>query len=130
MANIQDSASFGVNYILDDVRKANLSASSAYINDQQANAGLLLTASNVSDQVSGKYLLTLAETALTKSAVGDSNVDQKVISLRFVIRQRKAIMTVPAKPLPQVPMWLSDILLAVTKHCAVWPINIREMETR
>lgn len=77
MANIQDSASFGVNYILDDVRKANLSASSAYINDQQANAGLLLTASNVSDQVSGKYLLTLAETALTKSAVGDSNVDQK-----------------------------------------------------
>ncbi len=77
MSNIQDSASFGVNYILDDVRKANLSASSAYINDQQANAGLLLTASNVSDQVSGKYLLTLAETALTKSAVGDSNVDQK-----------------------------------------------------
>ena len=43
MSNIQDSASFGVNYILDDVRKANLSASSAYINDQQANAGLLLT---------------------------------------------------------------------------------------
>lgn len=77
MSNIQDSASFGVNYILDDVRKANLSASSAYINDQQANAGLLLTASNVSDQVSGKYLLTLAEAALTKSAVGDSNVDQK-----------------------------------------------------
>lgn len=90
MSNIQDSASFGVNYILDDVRKANLSASFAYINDQQANAGLLLTASNVSDQVSGKYLLTLAETALTKSAVGESNVDQKSdqLTIRYQATQR------------------------------------------
>ncbi|MFV5347172.1 PilW family protein [Acinetobacter soli] len=90
MSNIQDSASFGVNYILDDVRKANLSASFAYINDQQANAGLLLTASNVSDQESGKYLLTLAETALTKSAVGESNVDQKSdqLTIRYQATQR------------------------------------------
>lgn len=74
MSNIQDSASFGVNYILDDVRKANLSASSAYINDQQANAGLLLTQDNVGiKQSNGQNILE--DNDLTRSGGGFSNVN-------------------------------------------------------
>lgn len=74
MSSIQDSASFGVNYILDDVRKANLSAPSAYMNDQQMASGLLLTRSNVNDDI---YPLKLDDAYLTRTGVGDSNVSQK-----------------------------------------------------
>ena len=84
MSSIQDSASFGVNYILDDVRKANLSAPSAYINDQQPNSGLILTSNNVSELKDNKQLLTLNDAYLTKSAVGDGNVSQK--SDQLIIR--------------------------------------------
>lgn len=74
MSSIQDSASFGVNYILDDIRKANLSAPSAYMNDQQMASGLLLTRSNVNDDI---YPLKLDDAYLTRTGVGDSNVSQK-----------------------------------------------------
>lgn len=74
MSSIQSSASFGINYILDDVRKANLSAPSAYINDQQMASGLLLTRSNVNDDT---YPLKLDDAYLTRTGVGDSNVSKK-----------------------------------------------------
>ena len=74
MSSIQSSASFGVNYILDDVRKANLSAPSAYINDKQQNAGILLTQDNVGIKKSNTENI-LGDNDLTRSGGGFSNVN-------------------------------------------------------
>lgn len=51
MSSIQDSAGFGVNYILDDVRKANLSSPTPSINDETAYAGIILNSTNVGENI-------------------------------------------------------------------------------
>lgn len=43
MADIQDNGNFGLNYLTLDIRKANLDAGNAVVNDQTSNGGLVLT---------------------------------------------------------------------------------------
>lgn len=51
MSNIQDSASLGLNFIVDDIRKANLSAPVPAVNDQIEYAGIILTSKNVGEKI-------------------------------------------------------------------------------
>ncbi|ENX60345.1 MULTISPECIES: PilW family protein [Acinetobacter] len=51
MAHIQDNASLGLNFIVDDIRKANLSSPVPAINDQTAYAGILLSSNNVGEKI-------------------------------------------------------------------------------
>lgn len=51
MAHIQDSASFGLNFIVDDIRKANLSSPMPAVNDQIAYSGIILTSKNVGSKI-------------------------------------------------------------------------------
>lgn len=51
MANIQNNASFGLNFIIDDIRKANLSSPLPAVNDQISYAGILLTDLNVGKKI-------------------------------------------------------------------------------
>ncbi|WP_333976235.1 PilW family protein [Acinetobacter colistiniresistens] len=51
MAHIQDNASLGLNFIVDDIRKANLSSPVPAINDQTSYAGILLSSNNVGGNI-------------------------------------------------------------------------------
>lgn len=51
MSHIQDSASLGLNFIIDDIRKANLSAPVPAINGQIKYAGILLTTNNIGENI-------------------------------------------------------------------------------
>ncbi|MCU4568579.1 PilW family protein [Acinetobacter radioresistens] len=43
MAEIQDNGNFGLNYLIQDIRKANLDAAQAVINDRNLYGGIVLT---------------------------------------------------------------------------------------
>lgn len=51
MTHIQDSTGFGINYILEDIRKANLSSPTPSINDETAYAGILLNSTNLGEKI-------------------------------------------------------------------------------
>lgn len=51
MGDIQDNAGFGVNYILADLRQANLNTETVAIHDQTPYSGLILTSANVGDKI-------------------------------------------------------------------------------
>jgi len=51
MAHIQDNASLGLNFIVDDIRKANLSSPTPAINDQTSYAGILFSSNNVGEKI-------------------------------------------------------------------------------
>ncbi|WP_436862275.1 PilW family protein [Acinetobacter haemolyticus] len=51
MSHIQDSASLGLNFIVEDIRKANLSAPIPAVNDQIEYAGIILTPKNVGEKI-------------------------------------------------------------------------------
>lgn len=51
MAHIQDNASLGLNFIVNDIRKANLSSPVPEINDQMTYAGILLTSNNIGGKI-------------------------------------------------------------------------------
>lgn len=51
MAHIQDNASLGLNFIVDDIRKANLSSPTPAINDQTSYAGILFSLNNVGEKI-------------------------------------------------------------------------------
>lgn len=72
MAHIQDNAGFGLNFIIDDIRKANLSSPVPAINDQTSYAGLLLTTKNVGDKINLNCAPCFADNKLT--SFGNANV--------------------------------------------------------
>lgn len=51
MSHIQDSASLGLNFIVEDIRKANLSAPIPAVNDQIEYTGIILTPKNVGEKI-------------------------------------------------------------------------------
>ncbi|WP_080595999.1 PilW family protein [Acinetobacter haemolyticus] len=51
MSHIQDSASLGLNFIVDDIRKANLSAPIPAVNDQIEYAGILVSTNNIGEKI-------------------------------------------------------------------------------
>ena len=72
MAHIQDNASFGLNFIVNDIRQANLSAPTSAVNDQIAYAGIILTSKNIGKKVNLNCQSCLSENKLT--TFGNSNV--------------------------------------------------------
>lgn len=82
LSSIQDNGNFGLNYMVSDIRKANLGASVALMNDQTPFSGVILTQENAdkpSDQAmdNTKYPIAAYLTAnqlYTSQAMSDSNV--------------------------------------------------------
>lgn len=72
MAHIQDNASFGLNFIIDDIRKANLSSPVPAVNDQIAYSGILLTSNNVGEKIDLNCTVCFADDKLT--SFGNANV--------------------------------------------------------
>ncbi|NAR62658.1 prepilin-type N-terminal cleavage/methylation domain-containing protein [Acinetobacter haemolyticus] len=85
MAHIQDSASFGLNFIVDDIRKANLSSPMPAVNDQIAYSGIILTSKNVGSKINLNCTACFSDNKLT--SFGNANVtglanDQLLIRYR------------------------------------------------
>ncbi|ENX33187.1 hypothetical protein F889_03126 [Acinetobacter colistiniresistens] len=84
VADIQDNANFGLNYLTQDIRLANLNNPIAIINDQTAYGGIVLTSSaNAAKDASGTLLSNIFQQVtgsnvavdfLSRSNVGPSNV--------------------------------------------------------
>lgn len=72
MSHIQDSASFGLNFIIDDVRKANLSSPIPAVNDQIAYSGIILTSNNVGSKINLNCATCFSDNKLT--SFGNANV--------------------------------------------------------
>ncbi|ENU93107.1 hypothetical protein F971_01147 [Acinetobacter vivianii] len=72
MAHIQDNASLGLNFIVDDIRKANLSSPVPAVNDQIGYAGILLTSNNVGEKIDLNCADCFANNQLT--SFGNANV--------------------------------------------------------
>ena len=74
MMNLQNSALFGMGTMIDNVRLANLNSSQPFINDKVLYGGIVLSANNISDNLSA---FTINEGLLTRGAIGESNLDIK-----------------------------------------------------
>lgn len=72
MAHIQNNASLGLNFIIDDIRKANLSSPVPAVNDQIAYAGILLTDKNVGKKINLNCAACFSSNKLT--SFGDAHV--------------------------------------------------------
>jgi type IV pilus assembly protein PilW len=72
VAHLQDDANFGLNYITQDVRLANLQATTAKIDDQILKGGIVLSHANLPET-----LHSLNPALLSLGGSGISNVDQK-----------------------------------------------------
>lgn len=75
MAEIQDNANFGLNYIETDIRKANLDAQNAVVNDQTIGGGIVLTSlanqpTGANDQKMGPNLSQNTEVSLLSRGNG------------------------------------------------------------
>lgn len=71
VSDLQDNANFGLNYITQDVRLANLNNPTAEMNDTLALGGVVLTANNLPTALSGT-----ADNLLSFSGTGASNVNE------------------------------------------------------
>ena len=72
VADLQDDANFGLNYITQDVRLANLKTTTAKIDDQMLMGGIVLSHANLPET-----LRSLNPALLSFGGSGISNVDQK-----------------------------------------------------
>ncbi|KWQ03902.1 prepilin cleavage protein [Acinetobacter harbinensis] len=74
MMNLQNSALFGFGTMIDNMRLANLNSSQPFINDKVLYGGVVLSANNISDNLSA---FTIDEDLLTRGGIGKSNLDIK-----------------------------------------------------
>ncbi len=83
VSDLQDNANFGLNYITQDVRLANLQTSTATVNDELLLGGIVLSADNLPPGLSATD-----ESLMSFSGSGESNVnlgsDQLVIQYKPV----------------------------------------------
>ena len=84
VADLQDDANFGLNYITQDVRLANLKTTTAKIDDQMLMGGIVLSHANLPET-----LRSLNPALLSFGGSGISNVDQK--SDQLVIQYKPMI---------------------------------------
>ena len=71
VAELQDNANFGLNYITKDIRLTNLNVRSAAINDQTTYGGIVLTTSNTES----KSNVYLTGTALDADFISKNNLE-------------------------------------------------------
>ena len=81
VADLQDDANFGLNYITQDIRLANLKTATAKINDQTVYGGIVLSLHNLPEKFHN-----LSSILLSRSDFGLSHVAQK--SDQLVIQYR------------------------------------------
>ena len=81
VADLQDDANFGLNYMTQDIRLANLKTTTAKMNDQMIHGGIVLSANNLPEK-----FRALSSALLSKSESGLSNVEQR--SDQLVIQYR------------------------------------------
>lgn len=106
VSDIQDNANFGLNYIVQDIRLANLNNTKAVINDQTAYGGVVLTSSvnadkdtsgtplsNIYHQVSlgnvGVSFLSGTNTGPSNVQVADSDVSSDQLVIQYVPQYTK-----------------------------------------
>lgn len=76
MMNLQNSTLFGLGGMIDSIRLANLNSSQPYIDDKVLYGGVVLTANNISNNLTNGVLnFTVSDDLLTRGAIGDSNLD-------------------------------------------------------
>ena len=76
VAELQDNANFGLNYITKDIRLTNLNVRSAAINDQTTYGGIVLTTSNTES----KSNVYLTGTALDADFISKNNLTSNVVN--------------------------------------------------
>jgi type IV pilus assembly protein PilW len=92
LADIQDSGNFGLNYVMADLRKANLDAIRAVVDDQTAHGGIVLTTQNTPLKDAADKPIEIDKELLSyiegggDSALGLSNTNKK--SDQLVIQYR------------------------------------------
>lgn len=82
LMNIQNSAIFGLNTIVRDVRLANLRSSQPYMDDKILYAGIVLAPTNLSAHYTGtgaakKLDFTIDENLLSRGEIRESNLDNQ-----------------------------------------------------
>ena len=82
MGDIQDNAGFGVNYVLADIRQANLDTATEAIHDQTPYSGLILTQANVGDKINLNCAACLSADKIT--TLGEANVVDQLNSQLLV----------------------------------------------
>ena len=78
VAELQDNANFGLNYITQDLRLTNLNTKSAVINDQTAFGGVVLSSSNTEP----KSNVYLSDAALSVNLISKNNLKSNVVNSR------------------------------------------------
>ena len=76
VAELQDNANFGLNYITKDIRLTNLNVRSAAINDQTTYGGIVLTTSNTES----KSNVYLTSAALNANLISKNNLASNVVN--------------------------------------------------
>ncbi|MCU4378596.1 PilW family protein [Acinetobacter haemolyticus] len=84
MSFIQDNASLGLNFIIDDIRKANLSAPVPAVNDKVGYAGIILTQDNVGDKIDLNCTACFSNDKLAN--FGDANITGGKKNDQLIIR--------------------------------------------
>lgn len=111
LADIQDNANFGLNYIVADVRKINLGASTAVADDKTLYGGVIVSTANVGTYVN----LPAAMLSQENSATDSSNVGS-VKSDQLTIQYQPVQNVVSAEELAQeLP---TEVVDGVTKYTA------------
>lgn len=87
--SLQNSAIFGLDSVIRDVRLANLNSSQPIVNDKVLYGGVVLAADNISDNraADGTLNFTINNNLLTRGAIGASNLDEES-SDQLVIQYR------------------------------------------
>jgi type IV pilus assembly protein PilW len=83
VAELQDNANFGLNYITKDIRLTNLNVKNAMINDQTPFGGVVLTASTT-DQKSNIFLTESLDVSLISNSGLTTNVTKSIGSTTAV----------------------------------------------
>ena len=88
MMNLQNSTLFGLGGMVDSIRLANLNSSQPYIDDKVLYGGVVLSANNISNNVTdGTSNFDVDDELLTRGGIGGSNLDGKS-SDQLVIQYR------------------------------------------
>ena len=88
MMNLQNSTLFGLGGMVDSIRLANLNSSQPYIDDKVLYGGVVLSANNISNNVTdGTSNFNIYDELLTRGGIGGSNLDGKS-SDQLVIQYR------------------------------------------
>lgn len=86
-ANVQNSGLFGLDYLVRDIRRANIDSNSAAMTRDLLHGGVVLTAQNLSKNTA----FTIDEKLLSRANIGPSNLAGDLKSDQLVIQYRNTV---------------------------------------